>query len=449
MDNWPYIARAVDAAVEEGLEDLVSAIRIPSVSTKGEGLRQSAEYLEQLLTRDGWTAELMQVNSNPVVFAEIGQGSSVVLLYGHHDVQPPEPLEAWSSPPFEPEIRDGRIYGRGSGDDKGQFFGHIFAVRALRKVLGRIPLKLKLLLDGEEESGSQNIAEVVDRLRPRLGADFMFTIDGPAALDGRPRITYGFRGSLKLKLRVRTMTRDVHSGHWGNLAPDAALRLAQVLAELKGADGLVTVPGFYGRVRPPDPAEREALERIPFDEEAAVRQLGAAGLAGPYGAGPMERMMFLPSFTVTSMAGGYQAQGAQSSIPAEASATIEIRYVPDMDAAGIESQLRSWLADHAPEAVLEAMAGRLPSRTPMGTDKARRVASALARGYGREPVLLASSGGSSPEHLFTQDLGLHSYWTHLANPDMHNHAPDENLSLECLHALARASASVLYEFAAG
>jgi acetylornithine deacetylase/succinyl-diaminopimelate desuccinylase-like protein len=449
VDNWPDIAAATNQAVAEGLDDLMAAIRIPSVSARGQALRESAEYLRGLLAADGWTADLLQVKSNPVVFAEIGDGPSTILLYGHHDVQPPEPLEAWTTPPFQPVIREGRIYGRGAGDDKGQFFGHLFAVRGLMKVLGRVPVRVKLLLDGEEESGNQNIGEVVGRLRPRLGADFMFTIDGPAALDGRPRITYGFRGLLKLKLRIRTMTRNVHSGHWGNLAPDAAFRLAQALAELKDPDGRVRVPGFYDRARPPDAAEIEALEHIPFDESAAVRQLGAVALAGPYHASPMERMMFLPSLTVTGMAGGHHAGDAQSSIPAEASATIEIRYVPDMDAAQVVAQLRAWLAEHAPEAALEAMPGRLPSRTPMGTENARRVASAVARGYARDPVLLPSSGGSSPEHLFTRDLGLHSYWTHLANPDMQNHAPDENLSLDSLRALSRASASVLYEFAGG
>lgn len=443
--EWPEIAAAAEEAVRLGLDDLLASLRIPGVSTRGEALEQSAEFLTELLRRDGWTSELLQFNSNWVVFGEIGEGPATILLYGHHDVQPPEPLEAWTTPPFEPAIRDGRIYARGAGDDKGQFFGHIFAVRALRRVLGRVPVRLKFLLDGEEESGNQNIAAVVDALRPRLAADFMFTIDGPAALDGSPRITYGFRGTLKLRLTVRTMARNVHSGHWGNLAPDAAFRLAEVLAELRGPDGRIRIPGFYDRVRPPEAAEREALAAIPLDEASARRELGAAALAGPADVPPMERMMFLPAVTVTGIWGGYQGQGAQSSIPAEATAVIEVRYVPDMTEERIMDQFRDWLRDLEPGATIELLPGRLPSRTPMGTETARRVAAAVGRGYGRQPVLLPSSGGSSPEHVFT-DLGLHSYWTHLANPDLHNHAPDENLTLDALRALTRASASVLYDF---
>lgn len=445
MKAWTEVGSAVDAEVDAGLDDLLAAIRIPSVCTDEESMRRSAGYLTNVLSNDGWSAETVRVKSNWAVFAEIGGGANSVLLYGHHDVQPADPMSSWSSPPFEPVVRQGRIFGRGAGDDKGQFFGHIFAVRALRRTVGEIPLKVKLLLDGEEEGGNQNIEELVSTLRPRLDANFMFTIDGPAAIDGRPRITYGFRGLLRLKLTVRTMTRNVHSGHWGNLAPEAPLTLAQVLTEMKSPDGVVQIPGFYDRARPPDRLERAALDRIPFDEVAAAAELGARALAGPYGVKPMERMMFLPSATVISMSSGPPGAGIQAAIPAEATATIEIRYVPDMDPAEITRQIETWLRGRWPEATVEATTGWPPSRTPMGTDVAVRVARAVGRGYGLEPVLLPRSGGSSPEHVFTGQLGLHSYWAHLANSDMHNHSEDENLSLNSLHALAKASASVLYQ----
>ena len=217
--TWDSISAAVHAEVERGLDDLLAAISIPSVvAWGGDHTGQSAAFLRRLLEGDGWEADELAVGGNRAVFAEIGpcpvDGVAAALFYGHHDVQPPEPLEAWTTPPFEPVIRAGRIYGRGSADDKGQFFCHVFAVRAIQRVLGRVPVRLKFFLDGEEEAGNPNLAATLELLRPRMKAGFVYTADGPVHPTGRPRITFGFRGMIHLRLVVRTASTNLHSGHW-------------------------------------------------------------------------------------------------------------------------------------------------------------------------------------------------------------------------------------------
>jgi acetylornithine deacetylase/succinyl-diaminopimelate desuccinylase-like protein len=450
--TWDKVSRAVDSEVERGLPDLLAAIRIPSVVAWGRNhVRESAAFLKHLLERDGWKADMIEVNSNWVIFAEIGpdpiDDAAAILLYGHHDVQPPEPLEAWTTPPFEPAIRDGRIYGRGSADDKGQFFCHVFAVRALQKVLGQVPVSLKFFLDGEEEAGNPNLAATLDALRPRMKAGFVYTADGPVHPTGRPRVTFGFRGMLHLRLVVRTASSNLHSGHWGNLAPDAALALAQILAEMRSADGWVKVPGFYDGVQPPNAAERAAIAAIPFDPEEVAAQIGARALSGPAEIVPMERMMFLPTFTITGLLSGYVGSGFQSAISSEARAHIDVRYVPNQDPDHIFAVLSDYLKQRAPEAHLERIATMPPSRTPMDTPAARMVADAIQKGFGVDPILLPTSGGSSPDSLFTHGLGLPSLWAHIANVDVHNHAPNENMSLEHLRAGSRATAALILNLA--
>jgi acetylornithine deacetylase/succinyl-diaminopimelate desuccinylase-like protein len=448
---WEEIASAVDLEVERGLDDLLAAIRIPSVvAWGGDHLRHSAKYLSELLMRDGWHSETIRVGSNEAVFAEIGSGeaTSRIILYGHHDVQPPEPLEAWDNPPFEPIVAEGRIFGRGSGDDKGQFFAHIFAIRALRKLFGDIPVRLQFFIDGEEEAGNPSLKETLEFLRPRLGgADFVYTVDGPEHPTGRPRLTFGFRGDLHLRLKVRSMSSSLHSGHWGNLAPDAAMLLCRALAACKGPDDRVLIPGFYDGIRPPDPFERSAIESIPFDARALASQIGASRLSGPDDVPPMERMIFQPTFTVTGLQSGYTGQRFQNAVPATAVAHVDIRYVPDQDPDHLRRSVDAFVKGYVPEISVEADRPMPPSRTPMDAWPAKMVARALERGFEMSPLLLPCSGGSAPDSLFTRDLGLPSIWAHVANADMRNHAPNENICIDRICGAARATAALVLSLA--
>ncbi len=451
MLSWGEVAAAVDREVEHGLPDLLTAISIPSVVAWGDDhLRRSATYLAGLLARDGWSAEPLRVGGNNAVLAEIGPRDAAqrIILYGHHDVQPPEPLEAWAHPPFEPVVSDGRIWGRGAGDNKGQFFVHIFAVRALTRLLGAIPVRLQFYLDGEEEAGNPSLKQTLDFLRARLaGAAFVYTVDGPEHPTGRPRVTFGFRGDLHLRLTVRTMNGNLHSGHWGNLAPDAAMLLCQALAACKDTDGRVTIPGFHDGIRLPDADERRAIDAIPFDAAAAAAAIGAQRLAGPDDIAPMERMMFRPTFTITGLTSGYTGKNFQNAISAAAVAHIDIRYVPDQDPRHLCEAVERHIRRIAPEFIVEVASQMEPSRTPMATPHAAVVSRALERGFGVRPLLLPCSGGSAPDALFTKDLGLPSLWAHIANADMRGHAPNENIRLDRIGAGACATAALILDLA--
>jgi acetylornithine deacetylase/succinyl-diaminopimelate desuccinylase-like protein len=435
------LAAAVEAEVERGLEDLFASIRIPSVSARRQGLEESAEFLRDLLERDGWTAEIAHAGSNPIVYGEVGPATEpAILVYGHHDVQPPEPEAAWTSPPFEPVIRDGRIYARGSSDNKAQFFAHVFAVRALLRE-GDLKSRIKLVLDGEEEVGSPSIGAFVTGRRDRLRAAFCVTADGPARTP-RPQVVFGVRGIVELRLTVRTSAGDLHSGNWGNLAPNAALRLAQILAEVKGLDGRVRVPGFYDGVRAPTELERKAMAQIPFDDAGVAASIGAAALDGPEDVPALERLMFWPTFNVTGITSGYTGPGFKTVLPAEATAQIDVRIVADQDPDRVYAVLRDHIAGIAPEARLEKLGHYLPSRTPLDSPYAHEVVDAVRAGFGEEPLLFPCAGGSSPEAEFSRALGVPAFHVPYGNPDQRNHGPDENMRLDYLLAGARTSAAL-------
>ncbi len=452
MDDWQRIAEAVDAEVDRGLEDLLGAIRIPSVVAWGEeNLGRSADYLSALLNKDGWIAAPVKVADNTGVYAEIGtQHDRSIVLYGHHDVQPPEPLDAWTDPPFEPVIRDDRIYGRGAADNKGQFFAYIFAVRALRKLYGDVPLHLKFFIDGEEEVGNPHLADMIKVLKSKLmGSVLVFTIDGPEHPTGDPRIVFGFRGGFTLRITVNAMAADLHSGHWGNIAPDAAMVLTRLLSSLIDEDGRVRASGFYDGITPPTPYERKAMDAIPFDDAAVMEDLGAQEFSGPQNVRAMERMMFLPSLVVTGLKSGYVGTGTQhqNSISASATAQIDVRTVVGQDRAQMIAGMREFILAQCPYAQIEVLSDKWPSSTPMETPYAQAVIRAFQTGFGKDPVLLPRSGGSAPDVLFTRELGLPSLWTHIANADMRGHAPNENMRIDRIKAGARASAALMLELA--
>jgi acetylornithine deacetylase/succinyl-diaminopimelate desuccinylase-like protein len=447
LEGWSRVAAEVDAAVDRGMPDLFAALAIPSVSHNAEALRQSAHFLTDLFERDGWSVEQVSVGGNLILLAEIGSGPHSLVVYGHHDVQPVEPLDAWTSPPFEPVIRDGRIYGRGSADNKGQFFCHIFAVRALRHVLGEVPVRVKLVLDGQEEAGSPHLADFVDSRREALeGAVLCFTADGPTRQEGRPEVVFGVRGVLKIAIRVRTANTDLHSGNWGNIVPSAAWRLAHILSQLKGSDGRVTVPGFYDHVVPPNQLERQAMADFGYDVAEAGRSVGAVRLDGPADVPALERLMFMPALTVNGLEGGHRENNV---IPCEATAFIDVRLVANQDPEWMFGLLRRHLHEIAPDATLERPGGEwyLPSRTPLDLPLAAHVVDAVRVGFGSEPLLVPSSGGTLPDAIFARRLGIPALDVPYAGRDQRNHAPNENMRLDHLHAGSRTSAALFLSLA--
>jgi acetylornithine deacetylase/succinyl-diaminopimelate desuccinylase-like protein len=447
MSGWSEVERGAREVVDADLEDLLGALRIPSISAHDRELGTSAAYLADVLRRDGWSAQIDDIDGNPMILAEIGpEGDDVpsVMLYGHHDVQPIDPESAWVTPPFEPAIRDGRIWGRGTADNKGQFFCHIFAVRALQRTLGRVPVRVKLVLDGREEIGSPEAPAFAARHRGELaGVRFCLTADGPTRLEERPEVSFGVRGMTKLRLTVRTAGTDLHSGNWGNLVPSAAFRLAQILAGLKGPDGRVVVPGFYDDVVPPTQAEREAIAEIPFDPEEARRSIDAVALDGPADVAPLERIMFLPTLTVNGMQSGYTGPGFKTVIPSEAFCYIDVRLVVDQDPDRVFERIRDHLAHLAPEATLEKVGHYLPSRTPIDHPEAAHVIAAIEDGFGARPLRVPCMGGSLPDAAFAVGLDIPVFDVPYGAPDQRNHAPNESMRLEHLRQGTAASASLL------
>lgn len=447
MTRWETVAQTAREIVDRDLDDLLGALRIPSISAHDKNLRSSADYLLDLLRRDGWTAEVDEIDGNPFVLATIGPDDPAapsIMLYGHHDVQPVDPESAWETPPFEPAIREGRLYARGAADNKGQFFCHLFAVRALRRTLGTVPVRVRLVLDGREEIGSPESPEFVQRHRDALhDVRFCLTADGPTRLDEQPEVSFGVRGMLKLRLTVRTAGTDLHSGNWGNLVPSAGFRLAQVLAQLKGPDGRVAVPGFYDDVVPPTQAEREALEAIPFESEEVRASVGAVRLDSAGDAAPMERLMFLPTLTVNGISGGYTGAGFKTIIPREAFCYLDTRLVVNQDPDRVFELIRAHLAEIAPEATLEKVGHYLPSRTPIDHPEAGNVLAAVEDGFGKRPLRIPCMGGSLPDAAFALGLGIPVFDVPYGAPDQRNHAPNESMRLHHLHQGTVASGALL------
>lgn len=447
QDIFTYIDAHHDAFVDE----LCALVRQPSISTQDLGVDECARLLVDTMTRSGLDARLVPTAGKPVVFGQrlVDPALPTVLVYGHYDVQPVDPLEAWASPPFEPEIRDGRVYGRGSSDNKGQHLAQLLALRSTLAVDGALPLNVKVILEGEEENGSPHLAAFVDENRALLAADVAYTSDGPVHESGRPSLLLGVRGMLGIELRVRGANRDVHSGNRGGLVPQPAWRLIEVLHSMRAGDGRVAIDGFYDAVRPPDARERAALDRLPLDIPAHLRAYDIDALPPPEDVPYYERLMFQPTLTICGLGSGYAGPGVKTIIPATASAKLDIRLVPDMDPADIFSRVERHVRDRAPDVEVIPLGNMLPSRTPIDAPYVEAALAALRDATREEPYILPSLGGSLPDYVFTRLLGIPSLLVPYANPDQNNHAPNENFELRrfidgiktCAAFLQRAAAT--------
>lgn len=440
------ILRQLAANEARHLDELLSLLRIPSVSAQGTGLEDCAAALAGIMSSGGIGAELLPTAGAPVVYAHLPgpPGAPTILFYGHYDVQPPDPLDAWHSPPFEPEIRDGRIWARGAGDNKGQLLAHVFAVQAYLATGTSLPVGVKFLFEGEEESGSPNLEGFVAANRDLLGADVVITSDGPKHESGRPLVFFGLRGLLYVELEARGANRDLHSGNKGGLAPNPAMALCRLAATLKTADNRVAVDGFYDDVRPPTPYERELLAAIPFDAAALAADLGLSELDQVGDLSPLEALMFEPTLNICGLHSGYGGPGGKTVIPARAVMKIDMRLVADQDPDDIWLKLQRHVAQHGPGIELRRRAGgTAPSKTRPDLPVCQAIIAAVRRASGEEPVILPTLGASMPDHIFTKTLGLPSVGVPYANPDENNHSPNENLGLAEYYSGIRTSAYLL------
>ena len=442
------MSQATDAFIEQNksrlLDELKEFLRIPSVSTLPEhagDVQRAARFVADSLTAAGLeNVEIIPTAKHPLVYADWlhAPGKPTVLCYGHYDVQPPDPLEEWISPPFDPTLRDGNIYARGSADDKGQMYMHIKAVEALRAVNGTLPVNLKFLIEGEEEVGGESIAKYVAENPAKLKADVALVSDTELFAEGLPTLCIGLRGLIYTEIQARGPARDLHSGMYGGAAPNAVFGLVELLSKLKDANGVIQIPGIYDDVEPPDPAEKHSWTTLPFDEKEFLKnEVGSTRLTGEPGYSVLERVWARPTLEVHGIAGGFTATGAKTVIPARATAKVSIRLVPKQD----------------PQKVIAAYKKFVKEKTPAGIETEVRILSAgpaivvnpdhpaihvAAQSFrdilGKETVFIRSGGSIPIVGDFATHLGIPTILMGFGLPDDGLHSPNEKYKVTNYYA---------------
>ncbi|WP_081590058.1 M20/M25/M40 family metallo-hydrolase [Brevibacillus massiliensis] len=353
-----------------------------------------------------------------------------VLARGVGEEQSPEPLEKWLSDPFEPTIREGRIYGRGAGDNKGQFVAHLLAIRTYLDVYGSLPINVKFIIEGEEEIGSLNLPTFVKEHKDMLKADLVYTADGSSHESGAQSLLLGVRGLLYLEMTAKKAEWDNHSGNKGNIVPNPVWKLIDLLGTMRNEKGEILIEGFHDRIRQPSERDRKLMREIPFDLHEVREKIGYPGL-NMDGETYQRKLMFEPTFNISGIYSGYTGEGVKTIIPSTATVKIDIRLVPDQDPDDIYDCISRHVKKHDPDIVLsKPLYAVPPSRTASDLDCVRVVAEAVAASTGRKPIIQPSLGGSLPDYIWTKLLGLPSINAPYANFDQGNHSPNENIKLE-------------------
>ena len=435
------------------VEELKTYLAIPSVSSSapyaGE-VRRCAEWTADEMRRIGLeNVALMETPGHPVVYGDWlhAPGAPTILFYGHYDVQPVDPIELWESPPFEATVRDGEIYARGAADDKGQVFMHLKAIEAHLTKTGRLPVNMKLVIEGEEEIGSPHLDHFIRSHKAELASDVLVISDSAMFDHGVPSICYSLRGLAYLQIDLRGSKNDLHSGGFGGAVANPAMVLAQILAQMKDRSGRVKVPGFYDDVRPLAEEERAQWRGLPFNERAYRKELGAPKLFGEPGYSVLERVWARPTFEVNGLLSGFTGEGAKTVIPAVAMAKISMRLVPDQDPDKIATLFENYLKKIAPRTVeltITRMHGGKPWITDYDNPYVRAAGRAIEQGFGKPPVFCREGGSIPVVSTFQQDLGIPAVLFGVGLPDENAHAPNERLDLSNFQNGIVASA-VLYQ----
>lgn len=437
-------------------KDLARFLEIPSVSTlsaHGDDIENAAKWVLSHLQACGIEGRIYKTKLHPIVFAQSPDipGAPTLLVYGHYDVQPPDPLDEWHTHPFTPSIRDGFIYARGATDDKGQFLTYIKAVESLLGAGEKLPLNLKFLIEGEEEIGSPSLENFMIEHREELHADVVAISDGAQFRPGQPAISYGLRGLCYFQIDIQGPRFDLHSGGFGGLLRNPAQVLADLLAKLKKPDETVALPGFYDDVLPLEKWERDEMASLPVDSEAMREYLGIPEFAGEPGYTILERKGARPTLDINGLWGGFSAEGAKTIIPAKVGAKVSMRLVPNQDPGKMAELFRRFIHDNTPPGVkvnAQQLHGADPVLVPRETHAMHAAEKAIQIGFDKKPVFIRE-GGSIPvvsqikKHL-QQDNILLLGW---GQNDDGAHSPNERFSLEDYHRGIRAIAALFYELA--
>jgi acetylornithine deacetylase/succinyl-diaminopimelate desuccinylase-like protein len=429
----------IDSKRDEHLNELKEFLRIPSVSTKSEhkpDIERAARWVADKLRTAGLeNIEIAPTKMHPLVYAESlhAPGKPTVLFYGHYDVQPAEPLDLWTTPAFEPDVRDGKIFGRGTADDKGQVHIHLKALESLQHAAGKLPVNVKVMIEGEEEVGSVSLWDFVKQNRERLKADALVVSDTSMLGPGVPSITYGLRGLNYYQIELTGPAQDLHSGVFGGAVPNPLTILSELIAKLHDKNFRVTVPGFYADVAVLSKHERKALNSLPWKEKEFRKTVGAPALCGEKGYSIREQVWTRPTLEVNGMWGGYMGEGAKTVIPSKAYAKISTRLVPDQDPAKIAKLVERHIRKLLPKTVtckFEVLSTGKPWVAPYSHPIFQKAIHALESGFGKKAVFIRE-GGSIP--FVTQMYDTFKVPCVLMGfglPDENAHAPDEHLALD-------------------
>lgn len=416
------------------IDELRSFASQPSVAAQKLGMHEMAGKVQARLDRLGAKTRLIPVQGGfPVVYGELGSGDRTLLIYDHYDVQPPEPLELWTTPPWQPTVRDGKIYARGVADNKGDLLLRIQAVESWQATQGRLPLKLKWVIEGEEETGSEHLGQFVSENRELVAdADGCLWEFGAKDIHENPLLICGLKGIVYVELHAHGAARDLHSGS-ASIVENPAWRLVWALATLKNERDEITIDGYAEHVRPPNALELEAASHIPFDTDAEMEKFGVKQLInGVRGMDAVTRLYFTPTVTICGLHSGYTGPGGKTVLPNHAFVKLDFRLVPDQTPELILDLLRKHLDAHGfgDIEVKQIEAGEHVARSPLDSDIVRAAQAAARATYGREAVVYPTAAGSGPMHELCQRLDIPAVSAGCGYPESRTHAPDENIRLD-------------------
>jgi acetylornithine deacetylase/succinyl-diaminopimelate desuccinylase-like protein len=438
------------------LEDYYSFLRFPSVSTDDQykiKLEDCARWLVNKLTAIGLETQLVPTKGHPIVWARNKHiaGRRKVLIYGHYDVQPPDPLELWDSPPFEPVLKNGYVFARGATDNKGQILAHVLGIQETIEQNGDLPVNLHLVIEGEEEIGSGNLGPFLEENRDALKSDVAVVSDTGMIEKGVPTLSYGLRGVTALEIKVTGPKMDLHSGIFGGAVQNPITALAQLLATLHDREGRVAIAGFYDRVKPLEKWEREAWRKLPVDGDKLIREeTGVPELFGEAGYNSLERVWARPTAEINGIGGGYQGRGTKTVIASHAMAKLTFRLVPDQEGDEILKLARAHLEKNLPKGVTmeitDGHSGPWYITDPNSTI-GKAAQRALRKAFDRDPALIREGGSIPIVSQFRGILGIETLLMGLALPDCRAHSPNENFPLENFEGGIRLNKAILQELA--
>jgi acetylornithine deacetylase/succinyl-diaminopimelate desuccinylase-like protein len=450
MNIYDPIDSYLETNLEKSIAELSRLCAQPSISAQNLGLSECAQLVAEMLQERGFNFQIMQTGGAPVVFAErAGKSERTLLIYNHYDVQPPEPLELWESPPFEPTLRDGKLFARGVSDDKGQLVARLFAIDALLDQFGELPCKIKFIIEGEEETSSVHLHSFIEDNLTLLSADACIWEFGGVDHREVPIQYLGLRGICYVELSVETASMDVHSGLGGGIFPNAAWRLVWALNSLKGPDERILIPGFYDSVKPPSERDRELMQALPEVAGEYKQRYGIDHFIKGLSGGVELRIaeVFEPTCTICGLTSGYQGPGSKTVLPAQASAKIDFRLVPDQTPREVLEVLRSHLDQEGfSDVKMKFLGGEPPARTDPDDPFVKMVVRTAEPVYGKPMQLMPLTGGSGPNYPFVNLLKVPVVTAGAGYPGTLAHAPNENMRLDLYLKHAKHMARIIYDF---